>query len=804
MKDKYYIYNSKIKFLLFLALSLLTINIIVDNKTNAIVNNSAGIPIGRQAWNRASTSAEGNHHCVNPSEPSIVFPYQFQTWWSRSNDSANEIPTNSVITVPSGTNAVGIQLNMLGNHCISNMVDNPPPGVPGSPRPGYTSQLQPQIASEFAQLTTFNMYGTALGGQPPGVTITGEANTNKVVDWSVTYLPSYGSYDNRFYVPPINYQATVSGFNALAPGDYYMSVFIGGRAVNHFGTSTSNIVRYRCVSAPRNIVSGPGGTSPTLCNSGGYQIFITFRKQPPPTISCSPANSTVLTNTDSTFTVGGTVTGTASWNAGAFSSPQTSTGTSFTTRWSTSGDRSVTVTRGGISATCLVRVNDPPPPPPVVAPTCSVGPVGNNLGEEITFSVNVINNDSTRNITITQANWSSTGGTTPLNGTGAPLGLVSPGGNSTITSGNVTLNAIGTFQFNWTINISSPTGTFTLTGDDCGTAAARTFSPASSPYSRVYGGDVFAGGGIRTANGSCTPNAGADALGFMKGNSNATFAGTGTDLAVFAADLITGVQSRSMSQLSPAYLAFSNQFSVNIPSYSFGGGFNTTNACTRDYYADRSGTALPSVGTINISNLASGSYTVGNGGTIFLTSPSLPNARRVVVYVNGDAYLQPQGPGNKFGYLNNEWADRSQVPSIYIIASGSIFIDGDITQLDGVFIAQPTAASPNTTGEISTCAKNSGAGRELSNFTTPSVVDHLKANCTRKLTVNGAFIAKQVHLLRHLASVSQAVNSEPSSSPNISEVFNYSPELFLTQGGGIPRSNRNVQIDSLVALPPVF
>jgi hypothetical protein len=458
------------------------------------------------------------------------------------------------------------------------------------------------------------------------------------------------------------------------------------------------------------------------------------------------------------------------------------------------------VNSSGQRADCSATVNISP----VLRPTCSVGPVGNNLGEEITFSVNVINNDSTRNITITQANWSSTGGTTPLNGTGAPLGLVSPGGNSTITSGNVTLNAIGTFQFNWTINISSPTGTFTLTGDDCGTAAARTFSPASSPYSRVYGGDVFAGGGIRTANGSCTPNAGADALGFMKGNSNATFAGTGTDLAVFAADLITGVQSRSMSQLSPAYLAFSNQFSVNIPSYSFGGGFNTTNACTRDYYADRSGTALPSVGTINISNLASGSYTVGNGGTIFLTSPSLPNARRVVVYVNGDAYLQPQGPGNKFGYLNNEWADRSQVPSIYIIASGSIFIDGDITQLDGVFIAQPTAASPNTTGEISTCAKNSGAGRELSNFTTPSVVDHLKANCTRKLTVNGAFIAKQVHLLRHLASVSQAVNSEPSSSPNISEVFNYSPELFLTQGGGIPRSNRNVQIDSLVALPPVF
>ncbi len=435
-------------------------------------------------------------------------------------------------------------------------------------------------------------------------------------------------------------------------------------------------------------------------------------------------------------------------------------------------------------------------PGPLNPPFCTARTVVGDIGEDIELRATITNRDSIYTIYTKAANWSLAPGA-PLNPSGgAATSFAYPN-----VSARVKFDAVAYKRsYTWTISGTSagPNGangnwTTDCTNDVSGDAS--TVSVTKKPYVRVYGGDVFAGGGILANDGSCSINATASAKGFMKGDANGNYRGSGVELAVFAVDVIQGVQSRSMSGQAPTYLAFSNdpsKVSISSATYNFGGGFNSTDSCVKDYYADNArGTVALS--DTNISNLESGKYTIGNGaGPVTLTSPGLQDGKRIVVYVNGDVLLK----GNKFGYQNNNWGNIAQIPSIYIIASGNIYINSDVSQLDGVYIAQQSGGG-TTTGEIYTCATDAN----LNMLRNPA---ELFNQCGKKLTINGAFIAKQVHLLRHTGSVSESVPQETSGSAKISEVFNYSPELFLTQGGGMPSESRSVQIDSLVSLPPVF
>ncbi len=77
----------------------------------------------------------------------------------------------------------------------------------------------------------------------------------------------------------------------------------------------------------------------------------------PPTLTCSPANQTVNINGAANFSAAGG-TGTYSWSAFG-GNPASGSSQNFSTSYSSSGTKTVTVTSGNQTATCNVAVNPP-------------------------------------------------------------------------------------------------------------------------------------------------------------------------------------------------------------------------------------------------------------------------------------------------------------------------------------------------------------------------------------------------------------------------------------------------------------
>src|SRR5207253_9834462 len=93
--------------------------------------------------------------------------------------------------------------------------------------------------------------------------------------------------------------------------------------------------------------------------------------------------------------------------------------------------------------------------------------------------------------------------------------------------------------------------------------------------------------------------------------------------------------------------------------------------------------------------------------------------------------------------------------------------------------AQPDPSDPNPlsddTGVIWTC--HDGTANVAPQYT-------YIAGCIKSLKVNGAFIAKQINLLRVNGDVAPAKTNEDGyrnalSSSNIAEVFNFSPDMVI-------------------------
>jgi hypothetical protein len=135
------------------------------------------------------------------------------------------------------------------------------------------------------------------------------------------------------------------------------------------------------------------------------------------------------------------------------------------------------------------------------------------------------------------------------------------------------------------------------------------------------------------------------------------------------------------------------------------------------------------------------------------------------------------------------------MPTFKLIVLGSIYIDRDITQLDGTYVAVPANdyANPPTPalfdsprqGTIITCANNFDT-------VTPDQIATNNDICRTKLTVNGSFVANQIFFLRNFGSLT---DDQPG------ELFNYSPEMWLAPGDGSATSGT---YKSIVGLPPVL
>lgn len=305
------------------------------------------------------------------------------------------------------------------------------------------------------------------------------------------------------------------------------------------------------------------------------------------------------------------------------------------------------------------------------------------------------------------------------------------------------------------------------------------------PYARVYGGDVSAGGGLVTSPNSpnsCTQNSGAAVIGWNK-RSASSYAGAGVQFAVYAISTIFDTAS-SLGGGSgpPATLSFRNT-STNVANGNFGGLFGTT-ACIQDHYSTKPSTttALPaSIGA----GLASGSYSAT--GNVQLSGGVINPGTKVNIYVDGNLYI-----GSNITYAGSGSWTSGNVPMLRLVVRGNVFIDNDVTQLDGLYVAQPNGA---VGGTIYTCALG------VAPFTPMTLNGSLGTQCDLKLTVNGGFVAKQVHLLRTIGTLRQSNAAEASTSGNIAETFNYNPALWISQP---PVPAGAASYDAINSLPPIL
>lgn len=364
----------------------------------------------------------------------------------------------------------------------------------------------------------------------------------------------------------------------------------------------------------------------------------------------------------------------------------------------------------------------------------------------------------------------------PPNVTSMTYRVTPPGGSATnVTSitgdnysyvqGNAsyTPSAAGRHTVQWTLTYNG-TKTITCNGE---------FTAIGRPYLKVFGGDVHAG--VDFHNGTtCVVGGGASNIWtYNRGTPN--YQGTATQMAVFALGTIGEFASGSLQAGKPKLLTFAN----NNPGLAYGGG-SGVRPCVKNYW-EKAPTAPPTSHSI--------------------TSPIvLGEGDKQDIFVEGDVYI-----GSDISYdtaAGVTWSSRNEIPSFRLIVKrGNIYINSSVKRLDGIYIAMP--GTDPTKGRIFTCVADNIAPLAP---TSAEIADKCDDN---KLTVNGAFIAKQVKLLRTANSLSNATacsagseNDCKAATSNAAEIFNYTPETWMAipENPGIG----NLNLDSFNNLPAIL
>ncbi len=459
----------------------------------------------------------------------------------------------------------------------------------------------------------------------------------------------------------------------------------------------------------------------------------------------------------------------------------------------------------------IVTVSNPNPDPRVPLPTEPVEPdpddfIGDPAGlsaaeaEYITdladytldlavynIAQDEYNNSIARGVSVS---YSITG---PQAFSGAPVSStdIPPSGSLPTINISETPAVPGSYTVTVSINGGSP-----ISCGGGGSVLTSTGNVVQHPYSRVYGGDIIAGGGSIGVGGSCSIGNTGDVRGFALGNGPANFRGSGVELAVFATGVIQGVQPTAyQTTLSALTLAFANSGSISGGNWTpdFGGNFDNQ-ICSYDYASDIDDATDGIGSTVDIATLADDAHRYS--GNVTLSSSGIPNGRHVVVYATGDITIT----GSTFGFADTNWSSVDEIPSIYVVSTGgNIYIDRGVSRIDAVLVAQ--------NGEIHTCSLG---GIPILNTNTGVLNGAQVINsCASKLTVYGSFIADEIHLLRTNGTISRGAVAEGPTSAQQAEVFINSPEQYLNPNRHLVKeaetgASSTEVINSILSLPPSF
>lgn len=465
------------------------------------------------------------------------------------------------------------------------------------------------------------------------------------------------------------------------------------------------------------------------------------------------------------------------------------------------------------------------PPQPGNGPTCtlSVSPVG-TLAPNGSGTVNV--------------SWSSTNNQEgSITGIGE-LGRVGEADSRFGGSKNVDISGPTTFTGTWTKTDVNPNRSVSCSDSTTDNPPPPPpASPKLSPYMRVYGNDVIVGSVFKNENGECNNSSVApnqhitgSTASVVADNGKRLYTGASGQFAVFDygavapahAETNGGIKNffsdnqRSKAstetglnpgQPVPNDLTFGNHYSWTAPPVDGRKGFEIANGrlnswggdsgilmCIPNYYNDTKNAGAKPVASGRLSQIAES-----------LTEPIADGQRKILV-VDGDLFIDKD-----VKYQNTRWNSVSDIPNVTVIVKGNIRIDKAVTQLDGIYVAQPrndsASNNPVNGGLIYTCADEDG----------PYEISDLRNTCNKQLVINGSFISKKVIFHRAKGSVrcdeklpasiacSPAAPNEGASSQNIAEVFNFSPEAYLTPlNSSLETSAPYQKYDYITSLPPVL
>ena len=396
---------------------------------------------------------------------------------------------------------------------------------------------------------------------------------------------------------------------------------------------------------------------------------------------------------------------------------------------------------------------------------------------------------------------------------GAPLAITAaaPCSPGTVVGPNGSISGANAGdKFCAALTVTPGTGTVVnLDGSVASAAAPSIFSGCQTivnkPYFKVFNSSVTTGGDV---NGP--PSTTRGALAGWYNNQAGNDYGASAQLGAFALVNITGFASNQTGTgRPPSGLSFANTglppgaVGSDIDSPKLGGLLNGNASITPLAQAPAGAPIGPSLSP-NINSLISsggGPYTYGTTGSpvqvkINNPGPQPINAGETLsMFVVGDVFIDDNIVYNQTGW------SLGKLPSFVLSVTGNIFINGDVTQLDGTYEA---------TGNIYTCAVNSPPSF------VPVATGSLYGNCNKQLTVTGSFVAKKINLLRTFGSLRDEAGgpsvtcSNPGSTLSAAyhntcaaEVFEFSPEQYL-QKPAAKTSGGTVKYDAITSLPPVL
>lgn len=251
-----------------------------------------------------------------------------------------------------------------------------------------------------------------------------------------------------------------------------------------------------------------------------------------------------------------------------------------------------------------------------------------------------------------------------------------------------------------------------------------------------------------------------------------------------------GYTANASAQTNACKLAFANVGSLTASCSGMAGlgnaGIDHTIAATTTIPNGVNANSINS-GSISINGLSNGYHR--RSGSLTINGGSLGSGVRATIVVNGDVTIVGNIGGSSSE--STSYSSLAQVPSLTIIATGNIKVNGSVTLINANLVS--------TGGKFISCAESSAG-----NGTDDDLGIHDGAMCKNKLKINGSVVSKQSPVLHRTFGsgngnyINQWDNNTITAT---SEWFNYTPNVWLTPylsgGSGTPDGYNTVNVTGL-------